>query len=200
MKPLILGSTVLFAAIAAVALATTLSKPLSASAARTLAYGSPGMESEVERGRYLINGFGCADCHTPHVMGPGGPERDLSRNLSGHPADLKFPPAPALPPGPWVATVAGSMTAWSGPWGTSYPANLTPDMETGLGKWTDEEFVATLKTGRHMGRGREVLPPMPIAATRNLSEDDLRAMFAYLRTIPAVKNRVPDPLPPAPSR
>jgi mono/diheme cytochrome c family protein len=200
MKPLILGSTVLFAAIAAVALATTLGKPLSASAARELAYGTPATESEVERGRYLVNGFGCADCHTPHVMGPAGPERDLSRNLSGHPADLKLPAAPVLPPGPWVATVAGTMTAWSGPWGTSYPANLTPDMETGLGKWTAEEFVATLKTGRHMGRGREILPPMPIPATRNLTEEDLRAMYAYLRTIPAVKNRVPDPLPPAPAR
>ena len=178
MRPLVIGSIVVVAvALAAIGIASA--KPLSASAARSLAYGAPATESAVERGRYLVNGFGCADCHTPHVMGPNGPERDLSRNLSGHPATMTLPPAPVLPAGPWIATVAGSMTAWSGPWCTSYPANLTPDEETGLGKWTAEEFVATLKTGRHMGRGREILPPMPI---------------------PAVKNRVPDPLPPAPAR
>jgi hypothetical protein len=83
-----------------------------------------------------------------------------------------------------------------GPWGTSFTANLTPDPETGLGPWTADEFAATMKTGRHMGRGREILPPMPIPALKNFTDEDLRAIFAYLRTLPAVRNRVPDPMPP----
>ncbi len=141
-----------------------------------------------------------ADCHTPLKLGPKGPEPDLARNFSGHPAEMVLSPAPALPPGPRIATIAATMTAWSGPWGTSFTSNLTPDRETGLGQWTADEFVATLKTGRHMGRGREILPPMPIQATRNLSDEDLRAMFAYLQSLPPVKNRVPDPLPPADAR
>lgn len=190
MKKMLIGSIVLTAAVAAVALVLSPD-----------AEGAGTAEAQlVERGRYLVEGFGCADCHTPHVLGKNGPERDMTLHLSGHPAGMELPPAPALPAGPWVATVAGSMTAWSGPWGTSYTANLTPDDETGLGRWTAEEFVATLKTGRHLGRGREILPPMPIPATRNLTEADLRAMYAYLRTLPAVKNRVPDPLPPAHAR
>ena len=79
----------------------------------------------------------------------------------------------------------------------SYTANLTPDRETGLGTWTPETFAATLKTGRHEGRGRVILPPMPIPAYQNFTPEELAAIFAYLQTIPAVKNRVPAPLPPA---
>jgi hypothetical protein len=116
--------------------------------------------------------------------------------LSGHPAEMKLPPAPS-PSGPWIASVAATMTAWSGPWGVSYTANLTPDPETGTRQWTEQEFVDTLRSGRHLGRGREILPPMPWAAIRNMTDDDLKGIFAYLRTIPPIKNRVPDPLPPA---
>jgi hypothetical protein len=89
------------------------------------------------------------------------------------------------------------MTAWSGPWGVSYTANLTPDPETGLGSWTEQQFVDTIRSGRHLGRGRPILPPMPWPAASNLTDADLASIFAYLRTIPAVANRVPDPLPPA---
>ena len=86
---------------------------------------------------------------------------DMSRALTGHPQDLMMPPAPAVPPGPWMATFAATMTAWSGPWGTSFTMNLTPDKETGLGDWTVEQFIATMKTGRDRGKGRPLLPPMP---------------------------------------
>ena len=72
-----------------------------------------------------------------------------------------MPPAPVLPPGPWIWVVAATNTAFAGPWGTSFTANLTPDKETGLGKWTEEMFIATMKTGRHEGKGRPLLPPMP---------------------------------------
>ena len=92
--------------------------------------------AEVERGRYLVTGFGCTDCHTPWIMGPNGPMPDETRFLAGHPADLVMPPAPKLEPGPWLISVAGTNTAWAGPWGVSFTANLTPDDETGLGRWT----------------------------------------------------------------
>lgn len=154
-------------------------------------------ESRVERGRFLVTAMGCNDCHTPLALGPNGPAPDMARMLSGHPEGLVMPPAPTLPEGPWGVVVASSLTAWNGPWGTSFTANLTPDEETGLGKWSEDEFVATLKTGRHLGRGRQILPPMPWQTTAQVSDEDLRAMFAYLRTIPAVKNHVPQPLPPA---
>jgi mono/diheme cytochrome c family protein len=94
-------------------------------------------------------------------------------------------------------TMAATNTAWAGPWGVSFTANLTPDADTGLGKWTLRNFVETIRTGRHMGRGREVLPPMPIQVYRNLTDADLAAVFAYLQSIPAIRNRVPEPLPPA---
>jgi mono/diheme cytochrome c family protein len=151
---------------------------------------------KIEHGRYLVNTSGCMDCHTPLKMGPNGPEPDLSRLLSGHPEGLQMPPAPVLPEGPWLVSVAATNTAWSGPWGVSYTANLTPDVDTGLGAWTVRDFNATIRTGRHMGRGRAVLPPMPIPVYNNFTDDDLEAVFAYLRTIPPVKNRVPEPQAP----
>ena len=80
----------------------------------------------------------------------------------------------------------------------SYTANLTPDPETGLGQWTEQQFVDTIRTGRHQGRGREILPPMPWPAFRNLNDADLKAIFAFLRTIPPMKNKVPDPVIAAP--
>lgn len=152
--------------------------------------------SAVERGRYLVSFVGCHDCHTPLEMTPNGPAPDMDRMLSGHPAALQMPPAPALPPGPWMATASATMTAWSGPWGTSFTANLTPDKETGLGTWTAQNFVDTIRNARHMGIGRPLLPPMPAQGYANMTTEDLEAIFAYLQTIPAISNRVPAPLPP----
>lgn len=149
----------------------------------------------VKRGEYLVRYGGCNDCHTPLKFGPNGPEPDMSRQLSGHPEDTKLPP-PDLKPGPWFAATAG-MTAWTGPWGISYAANLTPDINTGMGIWTEDMFLKAMRTGKHMGAGREILPPMPWQSLGSLTDDDLKAVFAYLKSIPAIKNRVPDPLPPA---
>ena len=150
----------------------------------------------VERGRYLVSTSACNDCHTPWKMGAEGPEPDFARMLSGHPQEMTLPPAPVLPPGPWIISAAASMTAWSGPWGTSFTANLTPDPETGLGAWTEEEFVSAIRSGRHMGRGRPILPPMPIQVYSNFDDTDLRSIYAYLRTIPAISNNVPAYEPP----
>jgi len=150
----------------------------------------------VARGKYLVETSGCHDCHTPFKLGPNGPEPDMSRALSGHPETLQMPPAPALPM-PWVMTSSATNTAHAGPWGVSFTANLTPDADTGLGSWTLKDFMSTIRTGRHMGRGRPVLPPMPIPVYNHFSDADLEAMYAYLRSVPAIKNRVPEPLPPA---
>jgi len=149
------------------------------------------------RGKYLVTAVACHDCHTPWTMGANGPAPDMTRMLSGHPAGMTLPPPPA-PSGPWAGRFTGSMTAWAGPWGVSYTANLTPDKDTGLGTWTAQQFVDTIRNGRHQGRGREILPPMPWQMYRNLNDADLNSIFAYLRTIPAISNKVPDPVMVAP--
>ena len=152
-------------------------------------------KSAVKRGEYLVHFGGCSDCHTPKRMTANGPQDDLTRFLSGHPGDAKLPPPPALPSGPWSATTAG-LTAWAGPWGVSYASNLTPDTGTGMGIWTEEMFLKAMRTGKHYGASRDILPPMPWQSLGKLTDDDLKSIFAYLRSIPPVKNRVPDPLPP----
>jgi mono/diheme cytochrome c family protein len=153
--------------------------------------------ANVKRGAYLVNVGGCGDCHTPMKMGSHGPEPDMTRMLSGHPAQLKMPPAPALPEGPWQWVGAATNTAFAGPWGVSYAANLTPDTETGLGKWTESQFVSALKTGKHLGASRPILPPMPWPSISRMTDSDIKAMFAYLRSVPAIVNRTPDPTPPS---
>jgi mono/diheme cytochrome c family protein len=166
--------------------------------AGVLVAAKPPTESKpakLARGSYLVAFGGCTYCHTPHKPGPAGPEADMSRFLAGHPEAVKLPPPPTLPPGPWVAVTVGD-TVWSGPWGISYSANLTPDVDTGMGAWTEEMFVKTMRTGKHMSAGRNLLPPMPWQSMSKLTDDDLKAIYAYLRTIPAVKNHVPLPVPP----
>ena len=156
-------------------------------------------QNRVERGRVLVIAAGCNDCHTPKKMGPKGPEPDMIRELSGHSEDLKVT-APFRPTAGSVWTVATNemLTAWSGPWGVSFAANLTPDRNTGLGGgvWTEDVFVKALKTGKHMATSRDILPPMPWNWYTQLNDDDLRAIWSYLRTIRAISNHVPDPLPP----
>lgn len=152
-------------------------------------------DAKVARGKYIVNTAGCHDCHTPWTMTEKGPAPDMTRALSGHPETLVMPPPPK-PEGPWIGAIGATNTAWAGPWGVSFTANLTPDDDTGLGKWTSRNFLDTIRTGRHLGRGRPILPPMPIPVYNNLTDDDLEAVYLYLRTIPAVKNRVPEPVPP----
>ncbi len=156
--------------------------------------------ARVERGAQLVRTMGCNDCHTPWKMGPRGPEPDMTRSLTGHPADVVMPPAPALPAGPWAWVGSATNTAFAGPWGSSFAANLTPDPETGLGQWTEEMFIQTMKTGRHQGKGRALLPPMPYWMVGNLGDEDIRSLFAYLQSLPPVRNRVPQPVDPPETR
>lgn len=168
---------------------------LDAQGASTGGASSSAKASHIARGKYLVDIMGCHDCHTPMKLGPNGPEWDMSRALSGHPESLVMPPAPEQKL-PWMASMGMTMTAWNGPWGTSFTRNLTPDKETGLGDWTVEEFIATMKTGRERGKGRPVLPPMPVQNLANLTDSDIRALFAYLQSLPAIKNRTPQPVEP----
>jgi len=161
-----------------------------------LAPGRPDASTRAARGQYLVASIGCADCHASKVLGPEGPEPDMTRFLAGHSETEALPAPPQLPVGPWMAIFSADLTAWSGPWGISYAINLTPDENTGIGSWSEDTFVKALRTGRHMGVSRPILPPMPWTAFRNLTDEDLRSIFAYLRTIPPVHNRVPEPVPP----
>lgn len=150
----------------------------------------------VSRGAYLVNSFGCADCHTSMKMGPKGPEPDQSRVLSGHPEQLKLSPPPKADES-WAWFGSATNTAYAGPWGISYAANITSDKETGLGAWKEDDFVKAIKTGKHAGVGRPIMPPMPWLAMSHMTEDDLRAIFQYLQTVPPVRNCAPDYQSPA---
>ena len=152
----------------------------------------------IDRGKYLVNLGGCNDCHTPKTFGPEGMGMDSTRLLSGHPANEKLPDIPhdALGPDKWAAVTTGHFTAWAGPWGVSFARNLTPDVATGLGSWTEEIFIKALRTGKDMGEGRDILPPMPWPNFALLTDDDLKAIFAYLKSIKPIENAVPDPISP----
>jgi hypothetical protein len=147
--------------------------------------------ARVQRGEYLVKIMGCNDCHTPWKMGPHGPEPDMSRMLSGHPEEIGPLPNHKAPE-PFVWSGFATNTAFSGPWGVSYAFNLTPEQNTGLGIWTEEMFIQTIRTGRHMGVSRPINPPMPWPAYRNASDEDLKSVYAYLRSITPIVNRVPD--------
>ncbi len=154
-------------------------------------------EMMVKRGEYLVNAIGCDDCHSPKVMGPNGPEVDMKRRLSGHPSDQSLAEISDKSVLKDYALFSMGLTAAVGPWGTSFAANLTPD-DTGLGNWSEEQFVRAIRQGLYKGLegGRPLLPPMPWFVYKNLNDEDLKAIFAYLQSLPPVKNQVHAPIPP----
>ena len=168
-------------------------KPAAASTAPAASTQSP-----VERGKYLVYVAVCNDCHTPKKLGPNGPEADMDKELSGNPATDKLTAIPKglIAPDKYGAVISNNLTAWAGPWGVSFAMNLTPDKTTGLGSWTPEMFIGAIRTGKHQGTGRPILPPMPWNWYKNMTDDDLKAVFAYLQSLPAINNPIPDPLPP----
>ena len=141
--------------------------------------------SPVERGRYLVNITGCHDCHSPKKDAAG--HVDETRPLSGRPATTSVP-----------STIAGEihtaldLTAWTGPWGTTNASNLTPDPTTGLvaRKYNEASFVAIFRSGKKPN-GVGILPPMPYEMYANMTDDDLKAIWAYLQTIKPIRNQVP---------
>ena len=149
----------------------------------------------VERGRYLASIGACHDCHTPMKLGLNGPEPDMSRAFSGHPEDFAVGPPPALGEGGWLWAGTGSNTAFAGPWGISFSANLTPDSETGTGTWSEETFIKASREGKLRGGGRPLQPPMPWPWYKNMTDDDLKAIFAYVQSLEPIVNHVPEHVP-----
>jgi len=117
----------------------------------------------IERGRRLTYIGACHDCHTPGTF-YGAP--DATRELSG------------------------SEVGWEGPWGVSYPRNLTPDMETGIGSWSEEDIVTAIRTGARPD-GSRLLPPMPWPWYANLTDEEAYAIAAYLKSLPPIRHSVP---------
>ena len=154
-------------------------------------------EDMVKRGEYLVTIMGCNDCHSPKKMGPNGPEIIPELMLSGYPSDrpvVKFN-VPLLKEG--FGMFYPDLTAAAGPWGVSFGANLTPD-QSGIGTWTEEQFKRALTQGKFKGieGARTLLPPMPWFNFTQLKDEDVSAIFAYLKSIKPVVNVVPQPIPP----
>jgi hypothetical protein len=190
------GRTPLLGSLAAIVISTLMTgcTPKNGGAPATDSTSTSAAMGTAERGKYLVTTGGCNDCHTPWKMGPQGPVPDMTKMLSGHPAEMKIDAPASLQP-PWMAAGSMTMTAWSGPWGVSFTANLTPDSATGIGTWTQDQFINALKSGKHQGTGRPILPPMPWNWFSQMTDADLASMYMYLKTVPPVSNKVPDPIP-----
>ncbi len=161
------------------------------------AYG--GFENQVEWGKHIVTIGGCNDCHTPKKMGPNGPEDNLDLALSGHPSqmpDISINRKEIESKGLMVA--GGSFTSFVGPWGVSYAANLTSDSTAGIGNWTEDQFILAVRKGKYGGvsGGRNILPPMPWPNVGQMTDDELKAVYAYLESTKPIHNIVPQPQPP----
>lgn len=152
-------------------------------------------DSLIKKGEYLVNIMACNDCHSPKIMGKFGPEPDPENLLSGHPSGMPFPKVDTADLKSFVLFNQMS-TASAGPWGISFAANLTSD-ESGIGSWTEEQFFTAIRKGKLKGmeNGRSILPPMPWPAyAANVKDEDLKAIFAYLKSTKPVFNVVPAPI------
>ena len=151
-----------------------------------------------QRGAYLMAAMGCHDCHSPHDRTG---QMISGRELSGHPEGAPLAQwDPSLLERNILMTVSPTLTSFGGPWGVSVATNITPDRETGIGNLTAEALIRSWRSGRHWQVARHILPPMPAPAFSNLSDDDIRALHAFLMSLPATKNKVPEAIvapPPA---
>ena len=164
--------------VAVIAAATTLVTATSSGAQQPPA----GNNALVERGRYLVRITGCHDCHSPKVKGM---TPDLDRSLSGRPSTTPLPT-----PSKDEVHASADLTAWQGPWGYSVASNLTPEATTGIGtRYNEASFIATMRTGKKPN-GTPIMPPMPSEVYQNMTDDDLKSIFAYLRTIKPIRNAV----------
>ena len=143
----------------------------------------------VERGKYLTTMMGCKECHSP--LGPDG-KLVPGFEFSGHPENVPLPKwePSMIASHNSIATFALTGTAFAGPWGTSVAGNLTPDDETGIGKLTYDELLKSFRTYKHWKfEKRPVLPPMPNLG--EASDDDIKAIYHYLMSLKAIKNKPP---------
>lgn len=164
---------------------------------KPIAAGNISMDSMVKRGEYLVTIMGCDDCHSPKVFGPKGPEIDMTKRLSGHPSQMPLAKVSDADSKSWIL-FNPTLTAFVGPWGTSYAANLTSD-ETGIGNWSEKQFIKAIREGKFKGMDntRPLLPPMPWPNFAKASDNDLKAVFAFLKSTKPVNNVVPNAVPPA---
>ena len=148
-------------------------------------------------GKYIVHTSGCDDCHTPKMFTEKGPVFDTTKLLSGHQQGEILPllDLKALGQNQWAATTMG-LTAWVGPWGISYASNITPDKATGIGTLSEEMFIKIMREGKYMGVGRPILPPMPWEVYGKKTNEDLKAIYAYLMSIKPIHNEVPQPVSP----
>ncbi len=152
----------------------------------------------VKKGNHLVNTLGCNDCHSPKIMTEHGPIPDPDRLLSGHPANEQLPSYDTEITKNYVLLNMNG-TAAVGPWGTSFAGNLTPD-ETGIGSWSESQFITSIKHGKYKGLegSRQLLPPMPWQGYAELSDEDIKAIFVYLKSLKPVENIVPLAILPTP--
>lgn len=157
--------------------------------------GKLSPEQRVERGAYLVNSIGCDDCHSPKTIGTSGhPEIVPELRLSGYNSRVSLPPIDTATIRNGWSLFSPDFTAAAGVWGISYAANLTSD-ETGIGNWTEDQFLYAIRNGKFKGQAsnRDLLPPMPWFVYKNLTDEDIKSIFAYLKTVPPVENVVPSP-------
>ena len=156
-----------------------------------------GYATKEQWGEHLVTIAACHDCHSPKLMTPQGPVVDSSKLLSGHPSQAPDPDINRKEMESKGLTVTQNLTAWAGPWGLSYAANLTSD-STGIGAWKESQFIYAIREGKLKGlpQSRPILPPMPWDVYRHMTDDELKAIFVYLKSTKPVKNVVPAPKPP----
>ncbi|HEX2630923.1 MAG TPA: c-type cytochrome [Chitinophagaceae bacterium] len=149
-------------------------------------------DSLIKRGDYLVSTMGCDDCHSPKAFGPDGVHIIPEQRLSGHQANVQLGPidTSVMSKGWVMMSMIGNAAV--GPWGISYAANITSD-STGIGMWSEEQFFRAMRKGLYKGieGNRPLMPPMPWEVYGKMTDDDLRAVFAYLKSTKPVKNPVP---------
>ena len=188
---IIVAALVIVAAIGVIACNSSQSRPKNKEG---ISNTTVSKDSLIKRGKYLVAIMGCHDCHSPNIMTPIGPAKDTTRLLSGHPSNITLPKFNKDYTKLW-ALFSLTGTAMAGPWGVSYAANLTSDA-TGIGNWTEQQFFKAIREGKFKGldNARTLLPPMPWPIYGKASDEDLRAIFAYLKSTPPVNNVVPEPI------
>jgi len=157
----------------------------------------PSEEDVIAHGEYLVGIMGCHDCHSPKRMGERGPEIIPELMLSGFPSDRPMVKFDDVLIQQGFAMLYPDLTGAAGPWGVSFAGNLTPH-ETGIGNWTEEQFKRAVTQGKSKGleNGRMLLPPMPWEGFAILKEEDVHAIYSYLKSINPVENVVPAPVSP----
>ena len=153
-------------------------------------------EEMVKRGEYLVNTIGCDDCHSPKRMGAHGPEIIPELRLSGYPSGRPLTTADTNVVKKGWMLFSDDLTTAVGAWGQSFAANLTSDV-TGTGNWKEEQFIKAIREGKYKGldNTRPLLMPMPWFVYKNLTDDDLKSIFAFLQATNPVNNVVPAPKP-----